>query len=94
MHENNQYPTIYKDENYAIWIDIADQFVNIFMRERGLTLLFTYEDFQSFREAANSLIWPHTDEQMVDIYLEESGLSLHFTYEDFRVFRDILNTPS
>lgn len=34
MHEDNQYPTIYKDENYAIWIDIADQFVNILHGKR------------------------------------------------------------
>ena len=90
--EDYEYPTIYKDENYAIWIDVAEQVVNIFFTERGLTLHLTYEDFQAFREDINSLIWTDTDEEIVDVYLEESGLALYFTYEDFEVFRDILNS--
>jgi hypothetical protein len=91
-YEDDQYPTIYKDENYAIWIDIAEQVVNIFFRARGLTLHFTYEDFRIFREFVNSLIWVDTDEQMIDVYLEESELTLHFAYEDFEAFRDILDS--
>ena len=90
--EGDQYPTIYEDENYAIWIDVDEQIVNIFFTERGLTLHFTYEDFQSLREDINDPIRPDTDERMVDIYLEESALALYFTYEDFEAFRDILNS--
>jgi len=91
-YEDNQYPTIYKDENYAIWIDVAEQIANIFFSERGLTLHMTYEDFQAFREDINSLFWIDTDEQMVDVYLEESELTLHFACEDLDAFKDALNS--
>lgn len=90
--EDDQYPTIYEDEDYSIWISIAGQVVNIFMGERGLTLHFSYEDFQAFREDMNSLIWEDTDEQIINVYMEESGLALHFACEDLEAFKDILNS--
>ncbi len=90
--EDDQCPTIYEDENYSIWISIDDQIVNIFMRERALTLHFSYEDFQAFREDIDSLIWADTDEQMIDVYLEESGLTLHFACEDLESFKEVLNS--
>jgi|GEM_PF-1244871 len=90
-YEDDLYPTLYEDEDYAIWIDVVRQIVNIFLRERGLTLHLTYEDFQVFREAMNNPIWVDTDEQIVDLYLEESGLTVRFAYEDFEAFRDIVN---
>ena len=91
-YEDNQYPTIYDDEDYTIWIHTGGQIVNILLRERGVTLHFIYEDFRAFREAVNSQIRVSTDGKLVNVYLEEGGLTLHFTYEELEDFGDILNS--
>jgi hypothetical protein len=94
-YENGQYITIYEDANYMIWVDTDEQIANVFLEEKELTLHFTYEDFQAFRESMNSLISAQmderTDDEIIDVYLEGRELTLHFGCEDFYTFRDILN---
>jgi hypothetical protein len=47
--------TVYEDEGYTISVDTDEQIVNIFLEDIGLTLELTYEDFQTFRDALNSI---------------------------------------
>jgi hypothetical protein len=55
LHEESRYLTIYEDENCTIWIDAEEQTVSIFLEEGGQRLDLTYEDFDNFREAINSI---------------------------------------
>lgn len=55
LHREGRYLTIYEDENYTVWIDIEEQTVSIFLEEGGQRLDLTYEDFDNFREAINSV---------------------------------------
>jgi len=55
IYKDDQGPAIYEGEDYLIWVDIDEQVVNIFLAEKGLTLHFAYEDFESFRQAINSV---------------------------------------
>ncbi len=89
--EEEQYITMYSDDDYVIWIDISEQVINVFLANNGLTIHFSYEDFGAFRKAINKLIWIDMEEQ-IDIFLDERGLTLHFAYEDFFIFREIINS--
>jgi len=55
LNEEGRYLTIYEDENCTIWIDIEEQTVSIFLEDSEQRLDLTYEDFDNFREAINSI---------------------------------------
>lgn len=91
LYEGKQYLTIYEDDNYMVWVDTVKGVINIFLREKGLTLHFSYEDFCAFRESVDSLIPIDMDEELSEVYMEERGIGLYFDHEEFHVFRDVLN---
>ena len=55
IHEEGRYLTIYEDEHCKVWIDIEEQTISIFLEEDWQRLDLTYEDFDNFREAINSI---------------------------------------
>jgi hypothetical protein len=75
-----------------VWIDTVKGVVNIFFREKELTMHFTYEDFWAFRESVNSLTPIDMDEELSEVYMEEKGVGLYFDPEEFHIFRDVLNS--
>ncbi|MFC1713723.1 hypothetical protein ACFL6S_08645 [Candidatus Poribacteria bacterium] len=89
--EEDLYPIIYEDEDYEIWIDLDERIVDIFFRERGLTLHLTDEEYQAFRQTVINFTWVDVDEQVIDIYLETSGLKLVFSHKDLQSLKDVLN---
>ena len=92
LYENKQYLTIYEDDDYIVWVDIAEGVINIFIQAKGLTLHFSYEDFQDFRESLSDQISMDMDEEFSEIYMEERGVGLYFDHEEFNHFRDLLNS--
>jgi len=92
LYESKRYLTIYEDDGYMIWLDAGAGVANIFFREKGLTLHFSYEDFQLFRESVSNLTLVDMDGDFPEVYIEERGIGLHFGREEFHIFVDILNS--
>ena len=93
MHpdEEYQYSMLYEDEDYAVWIDLKQQIVNIFSSERGLTLHFGCEEFEAFRQTISKYLRTGIDEQNIEVYLDQSSLTLHFSHDDLQHFGGMLN---
>ena len=97
LYDSKRYMTIYQDDDYMVWVDAYGSVVNIFFKEKGLTLHFSYEDFQLFRDSVNNIVISDMDEDfsevcMEEICIEEKGVGLYFNCEEFHTFVDILNT--
>ena len=92
LYESKQYMTIYEDDDYMVWVDIVKSFINIFIQAKGLTLHFSHEDFQDFREALSNQTLIDMDEEFSEIYMEERGIGLYFDREEFSHFMEILNS--
>ncbi len=92
FYESKQYLTVYEDDDYMVWVDAGEGVVNIFFREKGLTLHFSYEDFRDFRESLSDPTSADMDEEFSEIYMEERGIGLYFNREEFHLFADILNS--
>ena len=93
MHpdEEYQYSMLYEDDDYAVWIDLKQQIVNIFSSERGLTLHFRCEEFEIFRQAINNFRGTDIDGRNIEVYLEQSGLTMDFSRDELENFVDMLN---
>jgi hypothetical protein len=61
------------------------------MEDKGLTIYFTNEDFQSFIEVVNNMKCVNVDDKDAHIFLEEKGVTLHFSFDNFCAFKKVLN---
>jgi hypothetical protein len=76
-----------------VWVDTVKGVINIFLREKGLTMHFSYEDFCAFREFVNIMAPIDMDyEELSEVYMEERGIGLYFDHEELHIFRDVLNS--
>ncbi|MFC1718113.1 hypothetical protein ACFL6S_30940 [Candidatus Poribacteria bacterium] len=92
LYESKQYLTVYEDDDYMVWVDTVKGVVSVFLREKELTIHFSYEDFCAFRESVNSMTPIDMDDaELSEVYMEERGIGLYFDHEEFHIFRDILN---
>ena len=89
--ESRQCLTVYEDDDYMVWVDTVKGVINIFLREKELTMHFSYEDFWALRESVNSLISMDKDEELSEVYMEERGIGLYFDQEEFHIFKGVLN---
>ena len=92
LYESVQYLDIYKDDDYMIGVDIAKGWVNLYLREKGLTLHFSYEDFRVFRESIDARTSMDVDEELSKIYMAEKGITLCFAREELHLLVALLHS--
>jgi hypothetical protein len=47
---------VYSDERYEVWVDAEKDNITLSMTDRGVTLLFTKEEWLEFQEAIGNIV--------------------------------------
>ena len=55
--ENPSVTLLYSDEKFEIWIDTEKENITLSMADRGITLLFTRDEWLEFQELSATLRW-------------------------------------
>lgn len=54
---------LYSDEKYEIWIDTEKDNITLSMADRGITLLFTRDEWLEFQEVIGNIMLEEEEEE-------------------------------
>ncbi len=54
---------IYSDEKFEIWVDADKDSITLSMTDRGVTLLFTKEEWMEFQEVIGNIMLEEQEEE-------------------------------
>jgi hypothetical protein len=61
--ENSNVSLLYSDEKYEIWIDNEKDNITLSMADRGITILFTRDEWQEFQEVIGNIMLEEEEEE-------------------------------
>jgi hypothetical protein len=61
--ETTNVSLLYSDEKYEIWIDNEKDNITLSMADRGITLLFTRDEWLEFQEVVGNIILEEEEEE-------------------------------
>ncbi len=54
---------VYSDEKFEVWVDAQKNNITLSMTDRGITLLFTKEEWIEFQEVIGNILLEEKDEE-------------------------------
>ena len=54
--ETSNVSLLYSDEKYEVWIDTEKDNITLSMADRGITILFTQDEWQEFQEVIGNIM--------------------------------------
>jgi hypothetical protein len=54
---------IYSDEKLEVWVDAEKEHITLSMTDRGVTVLFTKEEWEEFQEVISNIILEAKEEE-------------------------------
>ena len=54
---------VYSDEKYEVWVDAEKDNITLSMTDRGVTLLFTREEWAEFQEVIDNIMLEEQQEE-------------------------------
>ena len=61
--ETSNVSLLYSDEKFEIWIDTEKDNITLSMADRGITLLFTREEWLEFQEVIGNIMLEEQEEE-------------------------------
>ncbi len=61
--ETTSVSLLYSDEKYEIWIDTEKDNITLSMADRGITLLFTRDEWLEFQEVVGNIMLEEEEEE-------------------------------
>jgi len=61
--ENPTVSLLYSDEKFEVWIDTEKDNITLSMADRGVTLLFTRDEWLEFQEVIGNIMFEEQEEQ-------------------------------
>ncbi len=61
--ENSTVSLLYSDEKFEVWIDTEKDNITLSMADRGVTLLFTRDEWLEFQEVIGNIMFEGQEEQ-------------------------------
>ncbi len=61
--ETTNVSLLYSDEKYEIWIDTEKDNITLSMADRGITLLFTRDEWLEFQEVIGNILLEEEEEE-------------------------------
>jgi hypothetical protein len=61
--ETTNVSLLYSDEKYEIWIDTEKDNITLSMADRGITLLFTRDEWLEFQEVIGNIMLEEEEEE-------------------------------
>jgi hypothetical protein len=61
--ETTSVSLLYSDEKYEIWIDTEKDNITLSMADRGITLLFTRDEWLEFQEVIGNIMLEEEEEE-------------------------------
>ena len=61
--ENSTVSLLYSDEKFEVWIDTEKDNITLSMADRGVTLLFTRDEWLEFQEVIGNIMFEGKEEQ-------------------------------
>ena len=61
--ENSTVSLLYSDEKFEVWIDTEKDNITLSMADRGVTLLFTRDEWLEFQEVIGNIMFEEQEEQ-------------------------------
>jgi hypothetical protein len=61
--ENTAVSLLYSDEKFEVWIDTEKDNITLSMADRGVTLLFTRDEWLEFQEVIGNILFEEQEEQ-------------------------------
>ena len=61
--ETSNVSLLYSDEKYEIWIDTEKDNITLSMADRGITLLFTRDEWLEFQEVIGNIMLEEEEEE-------------------------------
>ena len=63
MMENSAVSLIYTDEKYEVWVDAEKDNITLSMTDRGVTILFTRDEWLEFQEVIGNIMLEEEQEE-------------------------------
>ena len=61
--ENSTVSLLYSDEKFEVWIDTEKDNITLSMADRGVTLLFTRDEWLEFQEVIGNIMFEEQEEK-------------------------------
>ena len=61
--DNSAVSLLYSDEKFEVWIDTEKDNITLSMADRGVTLLFTRDEWLEFQEVIGNIMFEEQEEQ-------------------------------
>lgn len=61
--ETTNVSLLYSDEKYEIWVDTEKDNITLSMADRGITLLFTRDEWLEFQEVIGNILLEEEEEE-------------------------------